>query len=41
MIAYINVFAILAVLCLLILPVVLFLHVPQTPMAADHAVIGE
>ena len=41
MIAYINVFAILALLCLLILPVVLFLHVPRIPVSGDHVVIGE
>ena len=41
MVAYINVFAILAVLCLLILPVVLFLHVPRTPMSGEHVVVGE
>ena len=41
MVAYINVFMILAVLCLLILPAVLFLRVPRIPISADHAVIGE
>jgi DHA2 family multidrug resistance protein len=41
MIAYINVFMILAVLCLLILPAVLFLHVPRTPMSGEPVVIGE
>jgi DHA2 family multidrug resistance protein len=41
MIAYINVFMILAVLCLLILPVVLFLHVPRTPASGEPVVVGE
>jgi hypothetical protein len=41
MIAYINVFMILAVLCLLIIPVVLFLHVPRTPHSGEPVVIGE
>jgi MFS transporter, DHA2 family, multidrug resistance protein len=41
MIAYINVFMILAVLCLLIIPVVLFLHVPRTPHSGEPMVIGE
>jgi len=41
MIAYINVFMILAVLCVLIIPVVLFLHVPRTPLSGEPMVIGE
>jgi DHA2 family multidrug resistance protein len=41
MIAYINVFMILAVLCLLIIPVVLFLHVPRTPLSGEPMVVGE
>jgi len=41
MIAYINVFMILAVLCVLILPVVLFLHVPRTAPSGEPVVVGE
>jgi MFS transporter, DHA2 family, multidrug resistance protein len=41
MVAYINVFMILALLCLLIIPAVLFLHVPQTPMSGEPVVVGE
>jgi DHA2 family multidrug resistance protein len=41
MIAYINVFMILAILCLLIIPVVVFLHVPKTANAGEPIVVGE
>ncbi|MDB5394119.1 MAG: transporter [Rhodospirillales bacterium] len=41
MISYINVFMILAVLCLLIIPVVIFLHVPRLPPSGEPVVIGE
>ena len=41
MISYINVFMILAVLCLLIVPVVLFLHVPRLPPSGEPLAIGE
>jgi len=41
MVAYINVFMILAVLCLLIIPVVLFLRVPRIQHAGEPIVIGE
>jgi DHA2 family multidrug resistance protein len=41
MISYINVFMILAILCLLIVPVVLFLHVPRVPPSGEPMVLGE
>jgi DHA2 family multidrug resistance protein len=41
MISYINVFMMLSVLCLLILPVVLFLHVPKLVASGEPVVIGE
>ena len=42
MVSYINVFMMLAILCLAILPVVLFLHVPKfQPAGGAPHVIGE
>jgi DHA2 family multidrug resistance protein len=41
MISYINVFMMLAVLCVLIIPVVIFLNVPRLPMTGEPIVIGE
>jgi DHA2 family multidrug resistance protein len=41
MISYINVFMMLSVLCVLIIPVVIFLNVPRLPMTGEPIVIGE
>ncbi len=41
MISYINVFMNLAVLCLAIVPVVVFLHVPRLPPSGEPLAIGE
>ena len=41
MISYINVFMMLSVLCLMIIPVVIFLNVPKLPMTGEPMVVGE
>jgi DHA2 family multidrug resistance protein len=41
MVGYINVFMILAVLCMLIIPVLIFLKAPKTAPAGAHMVVGE
>jgi DHA2 family multidrug resistance protein len=41
MVAYINVFMILAVLCLMIVPVVAFLHVPRLPPSGEPLAVSE
>jgi DHA2 family multidrug resistance protein len=41
MIAFINIFWLLGVLCVAIIPLVLFLRVPKTPVAVNHAAAGE
>jgi DHA2 family multidrug resistance protein len=41
MISYINVFMMLSLLCVLIIPVVIFLHVPKLPPTGEPIIIGE
>jgi DHA2 family multidrug resistance protein len=41
MVGYINIFMMLAILCVMIIPVLAFLHVPKTPQSGGHVVVGE
>jgi hypothetical protein len=41
MIAFINIFWLLGILCVAITPLVLFLRVPKMPAAPNHAAAGE